>query len=307
MLNEKYYPESLKNLPIWALWRIETDQKGRPTKVPYSPHYDGKASSTNPKTWGTFKQAEWKYKSRPGFYNGISLIISKEYGLVFIDIDHCVEEDGSLSETAFDIVRSFSHQFMELSQSGKGVHIIARGTIPRNFKNSNNGVEMYADKRFCSMTGCVFEKADPTEEQSSIDYVFNKYKTAEREIKRIISQNRALQKDDNWIVEHASERGKFKVLFSGDWEGAGYNSQSEADLSLCMILAFWTDCDPDQMDRIFRASGLYREKWDRDYYREMTIGTAISQCSETVSEYSRRMDVERGDSFGKALSQRWDR
>ena len=63
MLNDKYYPESLKNLPIWALWRIETDQKGRPTKVPYSPHYDGKASSTNPKTWGTFKQAEWKYKS----------------------------------------------------------------------------------------------------------------------------------------------------------------------------------------------------------------------------------------------------
>ena len=307
MLNERYYPETLKKLPIWALWRIETDQKGRPTKVPYSPHYNGKASSINPKTWGTFEQAENKYLSRPGFYNGISLIISKDYGLVFIDIDHCVEEDGGLSETASDIIGSFSHQFVELSQSGTGVHIIARGTIPRSFKNSNNGVEMYADKRFCSLTGYAFEKGDPIEEQFAIDYVFNKYKTPEREIKRVISQNTTLQRDDKWIIEHASERGRFKTLYSGDWKGAGYNSQSEADLSLCMILAFWTDCDTDQMDRIFKSSGLYRSKWDRAYYRDSTIMAAVSQCNETLSEYSRRTNAERGDSFGKALSQRWDR
>lgn len=305
-MKKRYYPESLKKLPIWALWRIEQDPKGRQTKVPYSPHYDGKASSSNPKTWGTFDQAVQKFRSRPGFYNGISIAISKDYGLVFIDIDHCVEEDGRLSETAFDIVGSFSHQFVELSQSRTGIHIIARGNIPRSFKNSQNGVEMYAEKRFCSLTGYAFEETDPTEEQPAIDYVFETYKTPEKEIKRVISQNSALQKDDRWVIDHASERGKFKDLYAGNWSAAGYNSQSEADLSLCMILAFWTDCDADQMDRIFRSSGLYREKWDRQDYRETTIQTAVSQCVESFSEYSCRMNRERGDSFGKALSQRWD-
>ena len=306
-MNKRYYPKTLKELPIWALWRIEQDQKGRPTKVPYSPHYDGRASSNNPRTWGTFDQAVRKFRSRPGFYNGISLIISKDFGLVFIDVDHCVDEAGELNETAEDIIGAFPHQFVELSQSGTGIHVITRGTIPKSFKNSQNGVEMYNDRRFVSMTGHAFEEADPTDAQPAIDVIFNRYKTPEREIKRVISQNRGLQKDDQWIIQRASERGKFKDLYAGAWEAAGFNSQSEADLSLCGILAFWTDCDTDQIDRIFRSSGLYREKWERRDYRESTLSAAVSQCDETLSEYIRKKEYERGESFGKALSQRWDR
>jgi putative DNA primase/helicase len=34
-------------------------------------------------------------------------------------------------------------------------------------------------------------------------------------------------------------------------------------MALCGILAFWCGRDTDQMDRLFRQSGLYREKWDR--------------------------------------------
>ena len=302
-----YYPDTLKNLPIWALWRIEADQKNHPTKVPYSPHYDGRASSTNSRTWGTFDQAVNKLQSRPDYYNGISLIISKEYGLVFIDIDHCVDEDGVLNETASNIVGSFRSQFMEFSQSGTGIHIIARGTIPKNFKNSRNGVEMYSDKRFCALTGNVLFKGEPMEDQSTIDAIFQRYKTPEKTTNRVISTNRALQNDDKWIIEHASDRGRFKDLYSGNWTSAGYGSQSEADLSLCLILAFWTNCDPDQIDRIFRSSGLYRPKWDRQDYRETTIQTAISQCDETLSEYIRRKDQEGGERLDRALCEEWDR
>lgn len=302
-----YYPETLKDLPIWALWRLEADQKDRQTKVPYSPHYDGRASSTNPKTWGTFDQAVNKYRSRPGYYNGISLIISKDYGLVFIDIDHCVDEDGVLNETASDIIGSFGSQFMEFSQSGTGIHIIAKGTIPKSFKNTKNGVEMYADKRFCALTGNVLFKGEPTENQRAIDDIFQRYKTPEKEIKRVRSENRALQNDDKWIIDHASERGRFKSLYAGDWSSSGYGSQSEADLALCMILAFWTNCDADQINRIFRTSGLYRQKWERQDYRETTIQTAINHCDETLSEYIRRKDLEGGERLDRALCETWDR
>lgn len=304
-MTDTYYPKTLKNLPIWALWRLEEDQKNRLTKVPYSPHYNGRASSTNPKTWGTFNQAIDKLRSRPGYYNGISLIISKDFGLVFIDIDHCVDQDGVLNKTASDIIGSFGSQFIELSQSGTGVHIIARGSIPKNFKNSQNGVEMYSDKRFCSLTGNVLFKGEPTEDQHAIDSVFQRYKTPEKEIKRVRSKIRALKKEDNWIIQHASERGRFKSLYAGNWSSAGYGSQSEADLSLCLILAFWTDCDPDQIDRIFRSSGLYRQKWDRPDYRETTIQTAICHCDETLSEYIHRKNIERGESLERALCEEW--
>jgi primase-polymerase (primpol)-like protein len=70
----------------------------------------------------------------------------------------------------------------------------------------------------------------------------------------------------------ASKRGEtIQALLDGDsalWRGrdSRYPSQSEADLGLCFYLAFWTGGDPDRMDRLFRDSGLYREKWDRRHY-----------------------------------------
>ena len=302
----KHYPASMKRFTIWALWRLEPDEKGRLTKVPYSPHYDGRASSTNPRTWGTFDQAIKKLESRPDYYNGISLIISQEYGLVFIDIDHCVDEDGVLDETASDIVGSFGEQFMEFSQSGTGIHIITRGTIPKNFKNSQNGVEMYSDKRFCALTGNVLFKGEPTEEQSVLDDIFRRYKTPDKVKKPVRSKNRALKNDDHWVISHATGHGRFDSLYSGNWESAGYGSQSEADLSLCLILAFWTDGDPDQIDRIFRSSGLYREKWERQDYRDATIQNAVSQCEETLSDYMNRKNKEGGEDLDRALCERWD-
>jgi putative DNA primase/helicase len=70
----------------------------------------------------------------------------------------------------------------------------------------------------------------------------------------------------------ASKSGDtIKGLLDGDsslWSGrdSRYPSQSEADMGLCFFLGFWTGGDPDRMDRLFRDSGLYREKWDRRHY-----------------------------------------
>jgi putative DNA primase/helicase len=40
-------------------------------------------------------------------------------------------------------------------------------------------------------------------------------------------------------------------------------------------LAFWTGGDPDRIDRLFRSSGLYREKWERADYRAKTVARAL--------------------------------
>lgn len=287
-----YFPESLKSLPVWMLWRLEPDTKGRETKVPYSARYDGRASSTNPNTWTVFDRAKSRLEERPDYYKGIALGVSSD--LVFIDIDHCVDEEGHFSDVASDIVGRCEDQFIELSQSGTGLHILMKGTIPRNFNNRKNGVEMYSSSRVVSMTGRAIRANDPHEDQSTVDYIFGRYKTSKSEIKPRKTEVSALQNDDRWIIEHASRRGRFDTLYHGRWSSL-YDSQSEADLALCTILAFWCNYDADQIDRIFRTSDLYREKWERDDYRRDTIQNAINHCDGTLEEYleERRINNER--------------
>jgi hypothetical protein len=78
------------------------------------------------------------------------------------------------------------------------------------------------------------------------------------------------------------------ATFQQLWRGstAGYPSQSEADMALCCLLAFWTGGDRGRMDRLFRESGLMREKWDEVHYAdgrtygEVTVERAIQVTDE---------------------------
>jgi putative DNA primase/helicase len=90
---------------------------------------------------------------------------------------------------------------------------------------------------------------------------------------------------DQEIIERARNArngDKFERLYAGDVNG--HASPSEADEALCFILAFYTQ-DFAQIDRIFRGSGLMRDKWDRKTgggtYGSMTINKALDQVTET--------------------------
>ena len=93
--------------------------------------------------------------------------------------------------------------------------------------------------------------------------------------------------DDQTLVakaQSAKDGAKFLALWNGNI--SGYKSQSEADLALCNILAFWTRGDYERIDRLFRQSGLYREKWDRrneageEDYKDKTINAALERVTE---------------------------
>src|SRR5574344_2151890 len=71
---------------------------------------------------------------------------------------------------------------------------------------------------------------------------------------------------------------KFKALWSGDIPDD--KSHSEADQALCTMLAFWCGGDTAQMDRLFRQSGLMREKWEREDYSSMTLENAAALTTE---------------------------
>lgn len=298
---EIFFPEALKTLPIWVLWRLE-ERSGRLTKVPYRGDGGGKSSPTDPGTWTTFDEASATLARYPDKYNGLGTVMSKDHRLIFIDIDHCLDPEGNTDKRADDILDAFTGDdgnlitFIELSQSGTGLHIITVGDIPRSFKNSKLNVEMYSDSRFCAMTGRAISAREPTECEAGIRYVFERYKTAKKAIDGTSRQpvDAETRRSDRWIIDHASARteSKFPALFAGDW--SGYESQSEADLALCKILAFWTNNDPESVDRLFRMSGLYRAKWERKDYSAGTINKAIAGNDDTLARFQSRKLTERG-------------
>jgi hypothetical protein len=86
----------------------------------------------------------------------------------------------------------------------------------------------------------------------------------------------------------ARNGGKVRDLFEGRWQtyfpaSAG---PSEADLALCSELAFWTGPDAARIDRLFRQSALFRDKWDDVHdgegrtYGEMTIAAALASKAD---------------------------
>src|SRR5688500_15027599 len=73
--------------------------------------------------------------------------------------------------------------------------------------------------------------------------------------------------------------GAVRRLFDGD-TGAYGEDDSRADSALSFHFAFWTGGNKAQMDRLFRQSGLYRQKWEREDYRERTLDNALAMVTE---------------------------
>ena len=83
------------------------------------------------------------------------------------------------------------------------------------------------------------------------------------------------------LVDRAKQ-AKNGTAFISLWRGqtsAKYSSESEGDLALCCLLAFWTGGDYDKIDKLFRLSQRFREKWEREDYRRDTILKALGQVS----------------------------
>jgi len=98
--------------------------------------------------------------------------------------------------------------------------------------------------------------------------------------------------DRDLLAKAMAARNGAGSAFTALWGGNidGYASQSEADLALLCRLAWWTGEDVGRMDRLFRQSGLYREKWERADYREDTIAKAIEHNDSKRYTGGRPMD-----------------
>jgi hypothetical protein len=268
-------PVELQALDQWVVWRCEV-RDAKPTKVPYRPAEPNvRASTTDPATWSDYRTAAAVTDA-----GGIGFVFAEGGGLAGVDLDHCII-DGKLDARAAAIVMTLD-SYTEVSPSGTGVHVIIRAELNGTRRRRGN-FEAYDRGRFFCVTGdhlpdtpltvnerqgelaevhaAVFPPAPPSPPRRPVPVAVN-------------------GADDHELLERASRAKNghdFDALYRGNREA--YPSPSEADLALVNMLAFWTGPDPERIDRLFRASGLIREKWDEargdSTYGAQTIARAL--------------------------------
>lgn len=124
-------PRDLQAIPRWVLWRFE-HQPGSAdfTKRPASPDGPGYAPWGNPNSWMTFHEAMEAYRRVSGYWKnggGLGLVLLPDDDLSVIDLDGCRDpKTGALAGWAKEIIGLFDG-YAEISVSGEGVHIFARG------------------------------------------------------------------------------------------------------------------------------------------------------------------------------------
>ena len=72
---------------------------------------------------------------------------------------------------------------------------------------------------------------------------------------------------------------QYRQLWEGNTSSVD-DDHSRADQTLCNALAWATGRRKSQIDRLFRQSELYRDKWLRDDYRESTLNNSIRTTTQ---------------------------
>lgn len=260
-------PTELQNLRQWCCYKlVEQKNTDKLSKLPINPETKKGAKSNDPSTWVDYDTA-LLYADE---YDGVGFFFTPPY--VGIDIDSVNLE--KIDTKTLEIINTLD-SYTEISVSGKGLHIIVRGSLPGGVCRKGT-LEMYQEARFFAMTGNILRGCpdEVYDRQQELEKIYKKYMEQPKIIvdygiqdKRIVNFNDLLKVKNE----------KFRKLFSGKFEE--YPSQSEADLAFCSMVAYFTDGNAELMDKAVRESQLYREKWDKkhgaDTYGNLTIKKAL--------------------------------
>jgi primase-polymerase (primpol)-like protein len=286
-VNADAIPSALRSYPQWVCWRAQ-ERNGKLKKVPIDPQTRSFASISDPDTWTHFELAA----GVANIEDGLGFVFTDDDPFLGVDLDDC-RKDSELTDWATDIVDRLD-SYTTISPSGTGVHVLIEGEIPST-KSRKDSVECYDSNRFFTMTGNRLPELPATIEsrQDAFAPVYDEYVYRDETPPAESTSERGKDSKANALADaellekakHAKNGEKFTRLWNGTT--LGYDSHSEADMALCCLLAFWTGNDPTRIDRLFRDSGLHRDKWGEKHYQdgstygEKTVARSIRITDDT--------------------------
>jgi hypothetical protein len=284
----------------YVLWR-PVPNGAKTDKIPVGP--TGAAiDPLDPRNWMRRAEAEAAAQFT-GF--GLAFVFTAGDPYFFIDVDHALV-DGRWSELSARLVRMFQGCAMEISQSGTGLHIFGRGSLPEAHRKRNTalGLELYTQKRFVALTGTQARGNADTDAQAALEAFYAEFLaplegfgggSAEWTSEPVADWRGP--EDDAELLKRARRSKSVASTFGGGasfaqlWDadadvlagaypGPKGFDPSSADAALLSHLAFWTGKNCERMERLFGQSALgQRDKWrDRDDYRERSILGAVAHC-----------------------------
>lgn len=244
--------------------------------------------------------------------HGIGFLFTPNDPFFFVDIDSCLNADGKTwSKLSLDILSALPGAAVEVSSSGKGLHIFGSGKPLVNYANRNDAlhIELYTEWRFVALTGFGANGCASTPLHAQIDDVASRYypkKVAFDDVAWTdspVTEWRGPEDDDELIAKMLSVRtassifgGKSNIqtLWEGDVDALATlypdpekgHDASRADAALAQHLAYWTGNNCERILTLMQLSGLRREKWDGrlENYLEPTIRRAVALQKEFYCE-----------------------
>lgn len=241
-----------------------------------------KADKTNPAHWMTFEEASFTADQVGG---DVGFCLSKDDPFTCIDLD--VKNKDShpdkpwLWTSADDLNRHWKivqvfNSFTEKSTSGRGLHVWLYGEVASGA--NHDSTEVYSQDAFIICTGDVYVNrmiADGGDNLATLYAEIRKQQDA------VLGQDEVAEHEEYLtdfevfeIGMGAANKDKFNFLCSLHVEDAKkhYESNSEADLALLSIFAYYTKSNK-QVKRLFRYCPLSeREKSiENDVYLNRTL------------------------------------
>lgn len=292
-------PAEMRERRQWAVSTLTVGADGKPDKSPR--RSDGAAMDwRNPLEWLTFEQAV-----SAGF-PAIGFILSPVDPFTIIDLDVKDDTPQEHLDRYGQIMAAFA-SYTELSQSGKGLHIVLHGRIGGGLRR--DGVEVYDQDRYMICTGDYLEGRSQIVSAPDLLARMVAEMGGVRSTAELPPSEPETALDDELLERMANARNgaRFKQLFYGP-----VDMGSENDAALFSLLGFYTK-NHDQILRLFARSCLYRPRGEADgkkghtatTYHEKYLVDTLARSLQARSRWDeeRAADIEHGRELAKGLAQ----
>lgn len=300
----------MRALNQWIVYQVTPDPKkpGKLAKLPVHYSTGRPCSVVDPANWGDAATAAASAKAWGASY-GVGFCFTAADPYWFVDLDSCLQPDGTWSPLAQQIVgQVLPGAALEISASGKGLHLFGRGSVPPHAsKNIDHHAELYTEGRFCALTGTSLQGDCDLDLTPGITWAVQAYFPPKITGVDVPSEGPCAEwrgpTDNTELLRRAMQSRSAAAMFGGGnatfsdlWLadetvlGRCYPHDTEpfdrssADAALASHLAFWCGKDQARIAELMQQSKLAREKYERPDYLPRTISNACSVQRDVLQD-----------------------